>query len=119
MADKSLSETLTEMLRSAVRLKVITAVGTPRISGSADSPSDVMPDPAISAVSVMNLIEGDIVTVYPAEMITGDLKPAMQLHQDNVAKAETIVRGNIQLVRDLIQQGFTKIADGKPVPPAP
>lgn len=105
-ADKEtfdLREKLAQVLRGAINLRVVTASGEAKISGPVEGLAIDMTGVVPEAITNINLVEGDIVTLYRSSESEERFK---DVHEAMLAKAEGIVDRNVRLLLEVIKQGM-------------
>ena len=100
---------LLELVTSAVNLRIVTMVGDATITGSPQNPTIALPGQASSAVTIVNLIDGDITSCTSPTMVSGDLKEIRAVHEAAVKQGQDIVERNVKLMRELILAGIQVI----------
>ena len=104
---KDLLEKLEGALNNAVTLEIVTAVGrvkrgapaTPE-EGSLDLDWENNP---VVALTKINLLAGDIKTVYPEEFVTGPFVDLKSFHAEREKQGHQILQGNLEAIRQLIK----------------
>ena len=89
-----------EALKNLVTLEIITAVGPVKIEeGFADI--DPEGDPKV-ILSKIDLLQGDIKTVYDEEYVTGNYKELKEFHKEREKEGHAIIKGNIATIKELL-----------------
>lgn len=105
------SNQLIEKIRAAldelVTLKITTAVGPVTLSG-ADQKTMLKFDNAKAMYTEINLLQGDIKTMYDEEFVTGAYQPLQAFHQQREQEGQKIIHTNLQALYALLQ-----LAQGK------
>lgn len=91
------------VVRSAIRLQVVTIVGDPDLKGSVgDVQASVRPDdPGEAIVTSINVLEGDITTVIAPKNSSEDRKWLRDYHAAQVDRAQELVAKNLDAVASL------------------
>ena len=63
----------------------------------------IFPAEPKSMYSRIDLLQGDITTIYDPEFITGELTSLREFHQDREKQGQEIIQGNIKTLRDLVK----------------
>ena len=104
-----LRELLAEAVTSLINLKITTMVGEARISGPIHKLDVQLPGVGASAVTNINLLDGDIANCISPAIVGGDYKDIKALHEAMVEKGQAIVERNVRLLRELLAAGFTRL----------
>jgi hypothetical protein len=110
-----LRKVMHELVTSAVNLRIVTMVGDATVTGSAEGPRITMPEGAPSAVTIINLIDGDITSCTSPSMVSGELREIRAVHEAAVRQGQEIVERNVRLLRELIAAGVNEML--RPPPP--
>lgn len=105
-----------DSLNNLVTLEIITAVGQVRFRPKAGSSQDTesgFPDldyeknPKVILTKI-NLLQGDIKTVFHEEFVTGDYQSLKDFHAAREKEGYEIVHKNIEAIKELLQmvRGF-------------
>ena len=94
---EDLLDKLHRAINNAVTLEIVTAVGF------------VKPDPLdidwarepVVALSKINLLLGDIKTVYPEEFVTGSYQSLKDFHAQREREGHQIIENNIKVLKEL------------------
>ena len=109
MAEKDL-DGLLEKIKNAfsnlVTLEILTAVGQIKF------PTDDNPDPSLPDLDIdkdpkviltkIDLLQGDIKTVYDPEFITGKYQVLKEFHKAREEQGHEIIKKNIEVLRELL-----------------
>jgi hypothetical protein len=103
-----LREKLGQVIRGAINLRVVTAIGDAQIGGTIEAASISFSAVRGSIVTNINLVEGDIVTVIGSDL--GDRQSEIETtHQAMLTKAEAIIERNVRTLLELIRGGLTEL----------
>lgn len=94
-------ETLGSAIQGAMNLRVITLVGDAAVTGKVESPTVEMPAAGPSMVTNINLAGGDISTIMSQPFVEPGYADLRTLHNDMVAKAQTVVERNVTMLKDI------------------
>lgn len=98
-----LDEALGATIRSAINLRVITLVGDATIGGSIESPSVSMPAQAVSMVTNINLVEGDVSTLVSQAFLGSEYAELRTLHAAVTEQAHKIIERNIEILQAILK----------------
>jgi hypothetical protein len=107
---QSLLNKIQGALKNLVTLEIVTAVGHVRFkrkpgpaeSGEWDSP-DLDDEQDYKAILTrIDLLQGDIKTVFHEEFVTGQYQSLRDFHAAREDKGHQIVRDNIEAIKDLV-----------------
>jgi hypothetical protein len=101
MADENLVDRIKKSLDNLATLEIITAVG-PVTRKSENEPLELL-DQAKSSVILtrINLLQGDITTVYHEDFVTGRYQELKNFHADREKEGYEIVKKNLEALEDL------------------
>ncbi|NYZ14978.1 hypothetical protein HL658_20725 [Azospirillum sp. RWY-5-1] len=94
-------ETLGTAVQGAMNLRVITLVGDAAVTGKVESPTVEMPAAGPAMVTNINLAGGDISTIMSQPFVDAGYADLRTLHNDMVAKAQSVVERNVTMLKDL------------------
>src|SRR5690349_21750827 len=77
----NLNELLADAATSLVNLKISTIVGEATITGPIHKPNVQLPGSAASAVTNINLLDGDITSCISPSILSGDYKDMKAVHE--------------------------------------
>lgn len=99
-----LKQQLSDIIKNAANLTVITAVGDAQLGGTIENPTAVLPAGSKSLVTNMNILTGDITSVY-SESLAADPNGAIgKVHDAMIARANDTIERNVALIRQLIEK---------------
>jgi hypothetical protein len=103
--DKRLNvlDALGATIRSAINLRVITLVGDAPITGSVESPNVSMPAQAVSMVTNINLVEGDVSTLVSQAFLGGQYAELRTLHAAMTEQAQKIIERNVAILQAIVK----------------
>ena len=95
-----------------VTLKVTTVIGNVKLDPNGKIPAELAYDGTVKVlVSHINLLEGDITTVLPAEVLTDESYKALQtFHTAQIQEGQNLVKANLEMLHNL----FGKIQGSNP-----
>jgi len=92
-------------LENLVTLEIITAVGQvdPKKDGDPHWPSiENVTDPEM-IVSKINLLDGDVQTIFGEAFVTGDYQSLQAYHTDREKQGHQIIKDNIAALQELLK----------------
>ena len=98
-------EKVAAALENLVTLEIITAVGqvAPKKEGDTTWPSiDNVTDPEM-IVTKINLLDGDIQTIFGEAFVTGDYQSLQAYHADREKQGHQIIKDNIAALQELLK----------------
>lgn len=111
-----LDEALGAAIRSAINLRVITLVGDAPITGSVESPNVSMPAQAVSMVTNIDLVEGDVSTLVSQAFLGSQYAELRALHAAMTDQAHKIIERNIEILQNILKtvEGDLPLPDRRP-----
>lgn len=105
---------IAELIDNVATLTVTTVVGTVKLSTDGQIPAVLAYDGAVKVlVTHINMLQGDVTTVLPAEVLTEEPYKALQtFHAAQIQEGRNIVKANLDMLHDL----FSKIQTSNPGP---
>ncbi|MEN7548262.1 hypothetical protein AAG747_10115 [Rapidithrix thailandica] len=107
--EMGLVEKIQSSLENLITLEIVTAVGktkfksTPPKAGEAHLPDlDHDRDPKVIMTKI-DLLQGDIKTVYDEEFVTGDYQELKDFHQSREREGYEIISKNISTIKELLR----------------
>jgi hypothetical protein len=98
-----LDEALGATIRSAINLRIITLVGDSSVTGSVESPNVTMPAQAVSMVTNINLVEGDVSTLVSQAFLGSQYAELRTLHAAMTEQAHKIIERNIEILQAVLK----------------
>lgn len=112
MAENKTITKLREALENLVTLEIITAVGKVKFPppNTGNQPHDdhtILPDidyeqPSKTILSKINLLQGDIKTVFDSEFVTGEYAALREFHAEREKQGHDIIKENIKAIKELV-----------------
>ena len=96
----ALVERIKEALENLITLEIITAVGQVDFSAESGPDLDITKDPKV-ILSKINLIQGDIKTVYDPEFVTGNYKELKDFHKEREEQGHQMIKDNLDALMKL------------------
>ncbi len=96
-------EALSATVQSAINLRVITLVGDAPITGSIENPRVAMPGQAVSMVTNINLVEGDVSTLVSQAFLGSEYAELRTLHAAVTEQAHKIIERNIEILQAILK----------------
>lgn len=102
---QDLTKRIADSLDRLLTLEIITAVGTvdPKQSGDPNWPDLAAVEQPQMIVSKINLLNGDIRTIFGEAFITGDYKSLVDYHTTREKQGFEIINNNIAALKALLQ----------------
>ncbi|MFQ5631401.1 MAG: hypothetical protein ACE5I1_21725 [bacterium] len=97
---KALIDRIKVALENLVTLEIITAVGQVDFNAPNGPDLDITKDPK-TILTKINLIQGDIKTVYDPEFVTGNYKELKAFHQTREEQGNQIIMDNLDALMKL------------------
>lgn len=93
-------QTLSDTIRRAVNLRVVTLVGDAKVTGDLTQLSIAAPDPAgtSSMVTDINLVGGDITQIISEKLMGADAAEVRAAHEAALKQSQEIVTRNVQIL---------------------
>ena len=103
MAETDFWQALSDTIRRAVNLRIVTLVGDSVVSGTLERMEVAMPaTPADALITDINLVGGDITQIVSGKLLGADYADLRAAHAASVKQAQEIVARNVEI--------FTKLA---------
>lgn len=100
---QSLLDRILNKIEDLATLEIVTAVGTfSQDQATGRYNADLANSPA-SILTKIELIEGDIVTVFHQETLKGDFEALREIHKEREAQGMQIVKDRVAAVKELVQ----------------
>ncbi|MCA9744564.1 MAG: hypothetical protein H6695_13355 [Deferribacteres bacterium] len=96
----SLINTIKEALQNLVTLEIITAVGQVDFNAPNGPDLDTEKDPKVILTKI-NLIQGDVKTVYDPEFITGNYRELKDFHKTREEMGHQMIKDNLDALMKL------------------
>ena len=106
---QNLLRKIVSALENLVTLEIITAVGPVSVS---ESTATYDLDGAAVALTRINLIAGDITTVFPEQFITGNFQSLKDFHGEREKQGYAMVMKNLEALRELYNAARAWRSDG-------
>lgn len=100
--ENSLLDRLLAKASDLATLEIITVAGTAELDPTTQRFEPKSPVDA-ALLTRIQLIEGDILSVYPQETLSGDLQVLKDIHQQREAQGLQIINERIAAVKELIK----------------
>jgi hypothetical protein len=94
-------EALSATVQSAINLRIITLVGDAPITGSIENPRVSMPTQAVSMVTNINLVEGDVSTLISQPFLGGEYAELRALHAEMAERAHKVIERNLAILQEI------------------
>ncbi|MEJ2265034.1 MAG: hypothetical protein P8X95_16435 [Anaerolineales bacterium] len=98
--NEGILEKITKALEDLVTLEIKTMVGEMTFNQS-EAPN--FPAKPKAMYSKINLLQGDITTVYDPEFVTGEYTNLREFHQEREKQGQEIIQGNIRALQSLVK----------------
>lgn len=98
--NEGILEKITKALTDLVTLEIKTMVGEMTFNQSAVPNFPAKPKAMYSKI---DLLQGDITTVYDPEFITGEFTSLREFHQEREKQGQEIIQGNIKALQSLVK----------------
>lgn len=111
---EKVSKKIAEVIDNVATLRITTVIGNVKLSNDGQIPEALAYDGAVKVlVSHINMLQGDVITVLPAEVLTEEPYKALQtFHAAQIQEGQNIVKANLDMLHDL----FSKIQASNPGP---
>ncbi len=111
---QDLTKRISDSLERLLTLEIITAVGTvdPAQHGEPNWPDLASVEKPQMIVSKINLLDGDIRTIFGEAFVTGDYKSLVDYHAAREKQGFEIINNNIAALKALLQ--LARGIDNKP-----
>ena len=96
-------EALSATVQSAINLRIITLVGDAPITGSIENPRVAMPGQAVSMVTNINLVEGDVSTLISQPFLGGEYAELRALHAEMAERAHKVIERNLAILQEILE----------------
>lgn len=96
-----LVNTIKETLGNLITLEIITAVGQIKFDANSGPDLDYEKDPSVILTKI-NLVQGDIKTVYDPEFVTGNYKDLKTFHQAREEQGHKMIMDNLEALKGLL-----------------
>lgn len=97
---KALMENIKKALENLTTLEIVTAVGQVDFALESDADLDQTKDAKV-ILSKINLIQGDIKTIYDPEFVTGNYKELKDFHKAREEQGHQIIKDNLEALKNL------------------
>jgi hypothetical protein len=93
---------LRDALNKYVTLEIVTAVGEVMVDSKGDRDLDWTKNPAV-ALTKIDLLQGDIKTIFDASFVTGDFQALREFHASREQQGHDIIQKNIAALKSLFE----------------
>jgi len=102
---EKVSSKIAEVIDNVTTLKITTVIGNIKLANDGQIPETLVYDGAVKMlVTHINMLQGDITTVLPAEALTDEPYKALQtFHAAQIQEGRNIVQANLEMLHELFR----------------
>ncbi len=101
--ERSLLDRILNKAEDLATLEILTTVGTVEKDAASGRYNAVVGANTPAILTKIELIEGDIVTVFHRDTLTGDLEELREIHKEREAQGMQIINDRIAAVKELVK----------------
>lgn len=90
-----------DAIENLITLEIVTAVGNVTVSSEDEKLSVVNIENAPAILTKIDLIQGDIKTIFHEEFVTGNYKDLKDFHAEREGQGHEIIKGNLEALKKL------------------
>jgi hypothetical protein len=109
---KELLEKVEAALEQCMQLVIVTAIAEVKPVTGAHPEIDWSKNPAV-AITKINLIQGDIETVYDEKLMSGEFQAIRDLHAAREKQGQEIIARNVEVLRGLYRLATGQDEEGE------